>query len=102
MLLAVAASALAADGAPGYVESCKSEVRQHYGMDTVVVVVSERRNSSGTQVKLAARMDRDNTAFVNCWVPSLEDGAGGYDRGLDTFATTLEPATSLPYRGGFR
>jgi len=98
MLLAVAAGTLAAESAPGHIESCKSEVRRQYGMDTDVVVVNERHNASGTQVKLAARLDRDNTTFVNCWVPGNEEGISGYERGMDTFATRLEPATTiLPY-----
>jgi len=98
MLLAVAAGALAAGNAPGHIESCKSEVRQQFGMDTEVMLVSERRNASGTLVKLAARLDQDNTTFVNCWVPGNEEGINGYGRGADAFATRLEPATNLlPY-----
>jgi len=95
-LLAVVAVAKAAESTPGHIQSCKTEVQQRYGADTDVMVVSQRRIPSGLQVKLAARLDRDNTRFVNCWVPSLENGDGSYAQGLDTFATRLAPATSLP------
>ena len=98
LLVVVAASAMAAERNTSYMETCKSEVRQHYGSNTEVVVVSERRTSSGLQVKLAARLDRDNTDIVSCWVPSNENGDGGYGRDLNTFATRLEFApTNLPY-----
>ena len=47
LLLIVAAGALAAERNTSYKETCKSEVRQHYGTNTEVMVVSERRTNSG-------------------------------------------------------
>jgi hypothetical protein len=95
-LLAVVAVAQAAENSPGHIQSCKTEVQKRFGIDTDVMVVNQRRIPSGIQVKLAARLDRDNTRFVNCWVPSLENDDGSYARGVDTFAARLAPATTLP------
>ncbi len=95
MLLAVAATSMAAETSMSHIESCKNEVRQEYGTDKDVTVVSERRVPSGTQVRLAARLDRDTTRFVNCWVPSNTDEDGSYARGLDALAARLEPDSAV-------
>jgi hypothetical protein len=95
MLLAVAATSMAGERNTVHIETCKSEVRTQYGVDTDVAVVSERRIPSGTQVRLAARMDQDTTRFVNCWVPSNTNDDGSYSRGLDTLAARLQPDTTV-------
>lgn len=98
MLLAVAATSRAGEASESYVDTCKAEVRQAYGADNEVMVVSERRIPSGTQVRLAARMDQDTTRFVNCWVPSNTAEDGSFTRGVDSLAARLEPDTPLvPY-----
>ena len=94
LFLVVSATAMAAEGNASYMETCKSEVRQHYGANMEVMVVSKRRIPSGMQVKLAARLDRDNIEFLNCWVPSNEAGDVGYGRDSNTFATRLEPVST--------
>ena len=94
LLLVVSATAMSAGRNASYVEACKSEVRQHYGKNMEVMVVSKRRIPSGAQVKLAARLDRDNIEFINCWVPSNEAGYSGYGRDSNTFATRLESVST--------
>ena len=54
MLLAVAATSVAEERHGSYIETCKSEVQDEYGADKIMVV-SERRIPSGTQVRLAAQ-----------------------------------------------
>lgn len=95
MLLAVAATSVAGERNTAHIETCKSEVQAQYSTALEVMVVSERRIPSGTQVRLAARMDQDTTRFVNCWVPSNINEEGGYTRGLDTVAARLEPNTAV-------
>lgn len=95
MLLAVAASSMAGESNTSHIESCKTEVRQEFGADKDVMVVSERRIPSGTQVRLATRLDRNTTRFVNCWVPSKTNEDGSYTRGLNVLAARLEPDTAI-------
>lgn len=93
MLLAVAATSRAGEASTGYIDTCKAEVQQLHGADTDVVVVNQRHIPSGTQVRLAARVDRDTTRFVNCWVPSNTSEDGSFTRGVDTLAARLQPDT---------
>ena len=95
MLLAVAATSRAGEANESYVDTCMAEVRQEFGADKDVMVVSERRIPSGTQVRLAARMDRDTTRLVNCWVPSNTGEDGSFTRGVDRLAARLEPDPAL-------
>ena len=49
--------------------ACQSELQAHYGADTPLSLVDKRRNVYGTQLRMAARMDADNTRFATCWIP---------------------------------
>lgn len=89
-----AVNALAAPNSV-YLEACEAELRQQYGHELDVMLVSKRRIPAGMQVKLAARKDRDNTEFVNCWIPNNDSPDGGYARGLNTEAATIQPVRTV-------
>ena len=86
-----AVSVLAADRNAQYMETCQSELNQHYGQEMDISVVSKRRNPAGVEVKLAARVDEDNVEFLNCWVPNKDEASGSFDQRADTVAITVEP-----------
>ena len=88
-----ALSAYASDGNSHYIEACKSELQQYYGDQMDVTLISKRRSASGVQIKLAARKDRDNTEFVNCWVPHSDSGEGSYNGAFNTAAVPGAPQT---------
>jgi hypothetical protein len=73
-LIAVAALFAAANlqaergGAPD-VTGCLAELQADYGREVQVEIVSKRRQRYGTRVRMAVRLDADNTEFATCWVP---------------------------------
>jgi hypothetical protein len=89
-----ALSAYASDGNSRYIEACKSELQQYYGDQVDITLISKRRSSSGVQVKLAARTDRDNSEFVNCWVPNYDTGGSNFNGAFNTAA--IPAATQIP------
>ena len=91
-----ALGAYASDENSRYIDACESELRQYYGDQTDISLISKRRSSSGVQVKLAARTSRDSAEFVNCWVPSTDNGESNFDGAFNTAAI---PATlDIPVR----
>ena len=86
-----AVSALAADRNTEYMDTCRSELNQHYGQEMDISVVSKRRNPAGIEIKLAARLDENSVEFLNCWVPNNYEAHGGFDQRADTVAITVEP-----------
>ncbi len=53
---------------------CKAELRGIYGEDTELNLVDRRRNQHGTRMRVAARLDADNSYFANCWVARYDEG----------------------------
>ena len=77
-------------------ELCKAELRAYYGEETELNLVDRRRNQHGTRMRVAARLDADNSYFATCWVPRQDEGGFAYLRGgglavaLDQTAETVE------------
>ena len=86
-----AVSVMAADRNTEYVDTCRSELNQHYGQEMDISMVSKRRNPAGVVVKLAARLDGNNVEFLNCWVPNKDEAHGSFEQHADTVAVTVEP-----------
>ena len=53
---------------------CKAELRGIYGENTELNLVDRRRNQHGTRMRVAARLDADNSYFANCWVARYDEG----------------------------
>lgn len=94
VLLAVAATTTAGENNTAHIDTCKSEVRDQYSTESIMIV-SERRIPSGTQVRLAAHIDQDTTRILNCWVPSNTNDDGSYSQGVDTLAARLVPVSTI-------
>jgi uncharacterized protein YyaL (SSP411 family) len=84
------ASTQAADRNQAYMEACRAEIEQYYGESRTLAVVSKRRIAEGTRVTLAARSDKDNAEFINCWIPNEERNTD-FSQGANTVATTVTP-----------
>ena len=70
------------------VEACKAELRGIYGEDTELHLVDRRRNPHGTRMRVAARLDADNSYFANCWVAAYDEGDLDYEQGSQALAAT--------------
>lgn len=89
LALGIAAAGVQADGEAGLeLAGCASELNAYYGQDTQFEVVNKRRHRYGTKVRVAVRMDTDNTRFATCWVPGND--IAGFEEKLneDQVATT--------------
>jgi hypothetical protein len=51
---------------------CMAELHAHYGEDAELNLVDRRRNQSGTKMRVAARLDADNSYFATCGVAKNE------------------------------
>ncbi|RLQ21485.1 hypothetical protein DWB85_12040 [Seongchinamella sediminis] len=90
-LLAVGSSfGFAADHNQAYIEACRQEIQQYYGEDRSLAVVNKRRVAEGTRVTLAARSDKDNAQFINCWIAN-EERTQPLDLGNDKVAASISP-----------
>ena len=73
---------------------CMAQLHAIYGEETELNLVDRRRNQHGTRMRVAARLDSDNTYFAHCWVAKYDEGAFDYaadnaalaanDRGIGT------------------
>jgi hypothetical protein len=84
----------AAEQADQDVAICKAELQAYYGEETELNLVERRRNQHGTRMRVAARLDADNSYFASCWVPrndisGFEDGGKG-----NMFAVTSHEGAS--------
>lgn len=86
-----AVTAQAGDRNAQYLQACRAELQQYYGEERELMVVSKRRIAEGTRVTLSAREDRDNTEFVNCWIPNDDARGNQFRQGSDTVAATITP-----------
>jgi hypothetical protein len=75
-----ALSVQAAEQTDQELDQCMAELHAYYGEDTELNLVDRRRSQYGTRMRVAARLDADNSYFANCWVATddisgLEEGA---------------------------
>ncbi len=61
-------------------DQCMAQLHAYYGEGTELNLVDRRRSQFGTRMRVAARLDADNSYFANCWVATddisgLEEGA---------------------------
>lgn len=47
---------------------CASELKEYFGTDTQIKLVSRQRGLYGTQLRVAASQDGENARFASCWV----------------------------------
>ena len=79
----------ARDSASLNLAGCESELAARYGQEAELNVVNKRRHRYGTKVRMAVRMDADNTQFATCWVPS-NDIAGLEEDSQETMVASTE------------
>lgn len=79
LTVAIAGSTFSVQANPHFNEGlalCKTEIHDLYGEEAELALVDMRHNMSGSSMRIAARLDADNSRFVTCWVPRQEnDGA---------------------------
>jgi hypothetical protein len=51
-----------------YLAVCEGQLQAHYGDDTRVKLISSRKYPDGVRLKVATRVDDDNSRFATCWV----------------------------------
>ncbi len=91
LTLAVTSGALSTHVSPQThqgVDICKAEIQSLYGDDTELALVDMRRDRSGTHMRVAARLEADNSRFVSCWLPRQEGGGGVYNHDSTSLAST--------------
>jgi hypothetical protein len=69
-------------------EVCKTELRAYYGEETELNLVDRRRNQHGTRMRVAARLDADNSYFATCWVPRQVEDRFAYGDDRPALAST--------------
>lgn len=87
-LATVAGLAQAGEQSDRDLAECMVELRGIYGQETELNLVDRRRNEHGTRMRVAARIDSDNSYFANCWVARYDEGDFGYEQGSDALAAT--------------
>lgn len=80
----------AADRNQAYIEACRGDIQEYYGEDKTLSVVNKRRVAEGTRVTLAARSDKDNAQFINCWIPN-DVRAEPMNLGSNKLAASITP-----------
>jgi hypothetical protein len=60
-------------------DQCMAELQAYYGEDTQLNLIDRRRSHYGTRMRVAARLDADNSYFANCWVAT--DDISGFEEG---------------------
>jgi hypothetical protein len=68
VLLTGISAAAAADQGGQALAVCEADILDYFGSSTEVVLVSQRQYEMGTRIKVAAKLDRDNSRFATCWV----------------------------------
>ena len=66
--------------------TCQAEVDRFYGRNVDLQIITKRRMAQGVQVKLSAKMGKDNSDFLICWIPN-----GQYLDQAGTLAARIEP-----------
>ena len=83
----------AADQAEQDVATCMAELQAHYGEATELNLIDRRRNQHGTRMKVAAKLDADNTYFANCYV-AKNDFPGFADESSQNMVAAASPVIS--------
>jgi len=79
-------------------ELCKAEIQDIYGEDTKLSLVDKRHDMNGTSMRVAARLDADNSRFVSCWVPRR--GQTGLGFSTDSTGLASNFSASVPDHTG--
>jgi hypothetical protein len=87
--LAFSAQAAVADQGERDLQACLAELRGVYGEETDLQLVDRRRNQHGTRMRVAAKLDADNTYFANCWVARYDEGDPVFDDEGQALAATV-------------
>lgn len=66
-------SVQAGDRSERELAACMAELQSYYGTDIELELVDRRRNEHGTRMRVAAKLDADNSYFANCWVANDDD-----------------------------
>lgn len=69
-------------------QQCMVELRGIYGEETDLRLVDRRRNEHGTRMRVAAKLDADNSYFASCWVAHYDQGELDYDHDSGALAVT--------------
>ena len=93
-LTGAAFSVQAADNSGRELAACMAELQAYYGDDTELNLVSRRRNEHGIRMRVAARLDQDNSYFATCWVAN--DHAPDFD---ESEMANMVAATSVAAAG---
>jgi len=72
------------------VGQCMAELQAYYGEGTELNLVDRRRSQYGTRMRVAARLDADNSYFANCWV-ATDDISGLEGGALDNMMAATTP-----------
>ena len=87
-LATAALTAHAADRDEQNLAICASKLHESFGDDARYTLVSKRQYQHGTRMKVAARLDADNSKFATCWVSREETAALETPEQQDMLATT--------------
>jgi hypothetical protein len=71
-------------------DQCMAELQTYYGEDTELNLIDRRRSQYGTRMRVAARLDADNSYFANCWV-ATDDISGFEDSELGNMLAVRSP-----------
>ena len=72
-------------------ELCKAEIHDMYGEHTELALIDTRHGMAGIRMRVAARLDDDNSNFVTCWIPKLDGGTGNNSNGTQLVSASVEP-----------
>ena len=96
--LVMSAATFAVHGAEqddGALAVCEAEIQRHYGDSSEIMLVSQRQYGHGTRMKVAARLDRDNSRFATCWVTPDDIAALQGEQASEVLVAASEPAPVL-------
>ncbi len=86
-----AVSAQASPGAERGLELCKAEIHGMYGEHTELALIDTRHGMNGISIRVAARLDDDNSNFVTCWIPRSDSGTGYNSDSTQLVSASVEP-----------
>ena len=79
----------------GALAVCEAEIQRHFGDSSEVMLVSQRQYGHGTRMKVAARLDRDNSRFATCWVTPDDIAALQAEQESELLVAASEPLPGL-------
>lgn len=69
---------------------CTAEIQAYFGAGTEVSLVSRQQGLYGSRLKVAARLDADNSTFASCWVERDSVVEIAADEQQEMLAATVE------------